>query len=613
MPAYQIARFFTLNRLLCAMALAGLLLLSPKLFAVTLGEEYVLSFLGDPIEVEIDVLQWEDIDFDRVEIAVASAAEYDTFDLSFLPILPDLKFNLIGPNAAGAVKVLISTREPVVEPYIELLLVMRWPGGSLLREYVLLFDLPGTFPTTVTQAAPPETDVPVIDSPPANDTSVSFAVVSAELPAVPSAAPVNEVESPERLEAKTQAAIEVETLIPVPAQQTAAATDRRVYQVEDGDILWNVAQQFLPAGAADNIYQMLLSMHDLNRSAFINGNISLLKANALIQIPSLTDIDKVAADTAQALFEQRWQEGTQRMDAARNDQPLPQFTALNAEARVESEPELERPAAAIGVETGARTTAQSNSLILPSTTTAVVPMTSETANAGDLLISEADADPGVAGAGQITVTTLTTIQAPATEPDAATYNPYLEQINDSARQLQTLLQARSLQIAQLEQQVVEMRIRMRDAQEVAAALNETLSKLLLTRTQRDQAYSRNTTLLGSLALVMLVALLLAIVMILKLTDQLRSQHKLLRADVTMTAEMDAWMDNPQQRTEPVFATSDQRDTPIVAAASGIEVRELSKSETLARSEVESDEILQQELLGIIAIQPEANAPDDGKT
>jgi len=240
-------------------------------------------------------------------------------------------------------------------------------------------------------------------------------------------------------------------------------------------------------------------------------------------------------------------------------------------------------------------------------------MTSETAISGDLLISEANVEPGVAGAGQITVTTLTTTLAPNAEPATATYNPYLERGNDSARQLQTLLQARSLQIAQLEKQVVEMRIRMRDAQEVAATLNVTLAQLLVTRTQRDQAYSRNTTLVGSLALVMLLALLLAIVMILKLTAQLRSQHKLLSADATLAADMDAWMDNPQQRTEPVFATDGQRDSAPVAAASGIQVREFSGSETLARSEAESDEILQQELLEIIATGQQADEPDDDKT
>jgi pilus assembly protein FimV len=114
---------------------------SPVL-AVTLGQEAVLSQLGDPIEVEIDVLQWEDIDIGRVQISLASPSEYENFKLSWSSVLEQLNFNLVGPNTRGEVKVLVSTREPVAEPYVELLLVMRWPGGSLLREYVLLFDLP---------------------------------------------------------------------------------------------------------------------------------------------------------------------------------------------------------------------------------------------------------------------------------------------------------------------------------------------------------------------------------------------------------------------------------------------------------------------------------------
>jgi pilus assembly protein FimV len=116
--------------------------LASPVFAVTLGQEAILSVLGDPIEVEIDVLQWDDIDLERVQITLASPAEYESFSLDWLPVLNQLDFNLVGPNSRGEVKVLVSTREPITEPYVELLLVMRWPGGSLLREYVLLFDLP---------------------------------------------------------------------------------------------------------------------------------------------------------------------------------------------------------------------------------------------------------------------------------------------------------------------------------------------------------------------------------------------------------------------------------------------------------------------------------------
>src|SRR5690606_15342320 len=103
--------------------------LSAGAFAVSLGDELILSRLGDPVEVEIEVLQWEDMDLDRVQISAASREEYEIFKLTWLPVLEHLNFNLIGPDLNGNVRVLISSRDPLDEPFLELLLVLRWPGG----------------------------------------------------------------------------------------------------------------------------------------------------------------------------------------------------------------------------------------------------------------------------------------------------------------------------------------------------------------------------------------------------------------------------------------------------------------------------------------------------
>src|SRR5690606_39208682 len=68
--------------------------------------------------------------------------QYEGFGLEWRPVLDTLRFNLVGPSLDGSLRVLVSSIEPAEEPYLDLLLSLRWPGGSLLREYVLLFDLP---------------------------------------------------------------------------------------------------------------------------------------------------------------------------------------------------------------------------------------------------------------------------------------------------------------------------------------------------------------------------------------------------------------------------------------------------------------------------------------
>src|SRR5690606_14217256 len=128
----------------------------------------------------------------------------------------------------GEVKLLVSSQEPVDEPYVELLLEMRWPGGAQLREYVLLFDLPGRNRLVAGNENPPRVAVP----------------------ATPAATAMS---------------------------RAAAEGERSRYQVREGDGLWVIGQRFRPPTGVDNLYQVLLSLHDLNRTAFINGNITLLK------------------------------------------------------------------------------------------------------------------------------------------------------------------------------------------------------------------------------------------------------------------------------------------------------------------------------------------------
>src|SRR5690606_37810763 len=177
-------------------------------------------------EVEISVEDWGGLEPAALEVGLASRGQYEGFELEWRPVLESLRFNLVGPSSDGRLRILISTLEPVEEPYLDLLLSLRWPGGSLLREYVLLFDLP----PSAQQAAQ-------------------------TLPAAP-----------------------------------PRVAGRRVYQVHEGEVFWHIGQQFLVAGEAGNLHQMLLALYELNPGAFVNDNISLLRADALLQIPEPADL-----------------------------------------------------------------------------------------------------------------------------------------------------------------------------------------------------------------------------------------------------------------------------------------------------------------------------------
>lgn len=384
--------------------------------ALSLGRETVLSTLGDPIQVEIEVLQWEDVDLQRVQVGLADRDDYERFDFARVPALDKLEVKLVGPDAGGLVKLLVSSREPVDEPYVELLLEMHWPGGAQLREYVLLFDLPGR----------------------------------------------------NRLVAGNGSA-------PRAALQTAPAAaggERVSYQVREGDGLWVIGQRFRPPTGVDNLYQVLLSLHDLNRAAFINGNITLLKPGSTLDIPTAADAAAFDAGTAKRDFEQRWQEGEARVRAVRRGETLPGTDGGDGTAVPPADNESERredaapPAAA--------------ALLLP----AAMPVVEAPVEA---------VPPGTAPALATIVLRPEPLDGGGLDAAAVA--------EGSQTSLLHLLEQREQDVAQLQQQLGDMQQRLSLIEQAMVRLNLHLQEVLAERGAALES-ARMNTVLGGLALVL---------------------------------------------------------------------------------------------------------------
>jgi FimV-like protein len=602
----RVASVKTLMKLLALMPL--LIAFSTRAFAVSLGDELILSALGDPVEVEIEVLQWEDIDVDRVQVSAATREEYDVFKLTWLPVLDNLNFNVVGPDLNGKVRVLVSSRDPLDEPFLELLLVLRWPGGSLRREYVLLFDPPGATvrALTTTPASPPpepveETEVavvqvvppepePVVDEAPtipAATPPVTVAIVETPAPVAPppveTTPPVTETErvvvvTPEPVvpapepevvapqpepapsvtviveeevvteavaepepvpappaeeesdvpDARTTIAVEVETVVPQ-AAQSLPDTDRRVYQVRPGDSLWNIARQFRPAGAGDNLYQVLLSIHDLNRNSFINGNISLLKANAVLQVPTVADIESIDASSAEEEFDNRWDLGTQRFEAAQRGEAIPLFAErvpVEEEVAVELElpPGEEAPVAAEneGALISASETNVPQPLQIASDTEAADAPTADASTPAPSIttIPDAPAEPAATPAPAL-VTQTQTITV-TVDTSANTPAPAVEALRVTTRAIVT---------AELETEVAAMRARRESAEAVAQQLQDSLAKARADRAAEASIFGTENMLLAGSAALLFGVLMGGVVFSLRIAGDLRS----LRSNFTGTA------------------------------------------------------------------------------
>lgn len=415
-----------------------------------MGDELVLSRLGDPVEVEIEVRDWQQLDLTEVQVVNATAQQYAAFGLAYQPVLDTLSFNIVGPNLAGEVKILVSSRDPVAEPFLELLLALRWPEGSALREYVLLFDPPLPEPeqsalaATLAEAAPAQVVEPPVSEP--------VAAVDAE---------------------------------PAPEPAARESAGRREYRVQDGDTLQSIAGRFMAGAVADNVYQLLLALHQLNPAAFIEGNITLLRSDALLQIPSTRDMAAINPLSAQQIFDQRWLEGL------RSQQQLP-----------EPEPEPEQPAEPVmppGTELASATPAP----------TAVQPVPAISA-----IDDSADEPPAAVVAAVVPVQPVSPVEivpaesvttgmeatpAEAAQVEAETdTNTALEQITSQAESIRNLLLVRQQRLAAVEQQILALRAQLQQAGTQAATLGKSMTE--------DSELIREAVLLGLVAALLLIAL-----------------------------------------------------------------------------------------------------------
>lgn len=106
------------------------LLLGAQLgFALGLGEVRQNSALGQPLKVEIpleDARMWS---AGQIKVQISGSPE---------PIMRDV--DIVVERSRRGSFILLSTQQPVNEPYIDMKITVAWPDGSIQREYQLLFD-----------------------------------------------------------------------------------------------------------------------------------------------------------------------------------------------------------------------------------------------------------------------------------------------------------------------------------------------------------------------------------------------------------------------------------------------------------------------------------------
>jgi pilus assembly protein FimV len=275
-------------RSLARWAALSLLIAPAGAQAVSLGEIDVRSALNQPLAAEIALSATPD-ELQTLTISLASAETFARYGLSRPSSFTSLEFR-VGINPAGSRVIFVTSRQPIAEPFVELLIEASVRNSRFLRQYTLFLDPPTLLPAS---AVPPPVE-------PARTRVPEPGAAGGEIRR-PAPVPEPQVERPSSIEPRAPVR-EPEVVAPrAPATTSvmpAAPLPGTYGEVQRGETLWGIARSLRPGGVTMN--QMMVAIYEANPQAF-NANMNILRRGAILRIPELSDIQ--ALDTRSATAE----------------------------------------------------------------------------------------------------------------------------------------------------------------------------------------------------------------------------------------------------------------------------------------------------------------------
>ena len=289
--------------------------------ALDLGRLQILSGIGEPLRAEIEVAQASPEELRTLRAQLASPGSFSQAGMEFNPALNGVTASLQNrPN--GSPVITLNGRAPIQENFIDLILEAQTSSGKLTKNYALLLNsvsdrlarsssplasanspqLPVVPPLVqpIPAAAAPLRPVEASASPnPLNATSVEL---NAKNIPVYRFAPVDNTQAPRTQPSATEtnastAALRAPAVQARPkGNEPSRETGDRSIKVRPGDTASRLAIRYL--GGQASLDQMMLAMLKANPDAFIQGNVNLVKAGAVLRIPDLGEATQIPSDEA---------------------------------------------------------------------------------------------------------------------------------------------------------------------------------------------------------------------------------------------------------------------------------------------------------------------------
>jgi len=256
-----------------------LMLRSTTVEALGVGEIELHSALNQPLDAEINLVDFDKKDLEELRIGIAGNQDYARAGVERLSLHKDLRFTL-ATRADGTPYISVHSLEPIREPFLDFILAIDWSRGHVLREFTLLLD-----PPVLTEEQPAPVAAAVTEVPVAENVSRAPAPKARPVPASPSASGA---------------------VSAGPAQQ---AMQGLVYgPTSRNDTLWSIADKIRPDRSV-SVQQMMMALLRENPDAFYDQNVNGLKAGYILRVKDIDGIKSVSRQQAEneaRLQNQQW-------------------------------------------------------------------------------------------------------------------------------------------------------------------------------------------------------------------------------------------------------------------------------------------------------------------
>lgn len=272
-----------------SLVLASLMALPSVSFALGLGDIRLLSPLNAPLDAEIELVDVTPEEMQTLKAQIAPRETFTRYGLEWPVFLSSVQVKTTR-GADGRQVIKLKSTDTITEPFITLLVEVKWARGVLVREYTMLLDppvyTPGQSPSNNAPVAAPTAGTGAHEGsiaragqvPPSQDTSS----ISPNPPDQSAGAPSP---SPSRA---TGAG----------AGSTANAASGSSHVVKRGETLSSIASS--ASGSAANSAQTrswMLAIYQANPAAF-DKNMNLLRSGAVLRIPESSDASAISPSEA---------------------------------------------------------------------------------------------------------------------------------------------------------------------------------------------------------------------------------------------------------------------------------------------------------------------------